>query len=107
MTTRKQVTRLAFRPEEAAQSIGVSHDFFKDNIAPELPWVRLGPRIRLVPVSQLQAWLERNAAYAVESGAATTKTHRADVQCLNNVKRPRRGGNRPGAGTEGVIFDAV
>jgi excisionase family DNA binding protein len=48
---------------EAAEALGVSVDYFADHIAPEVRMVRNG-RTRLVPVSEIQAWLERNAAYA-------------------------------------------
>jgi hypothetical protein len=57
--------RLALRLEEAAVSLGVSHDFFKDNIAPELRIVRIG-RVRMVPVSEIERWLDLNAAYALD-----------------------------------------
>jgi hypothetical protein len=56
--------RLALRLGEAAASVGVSHDYFADEIAPELRIVRKG-RVRLVPVTEIQSWLDRNAAYAV------------------------------------------
>lgn len=55
--------RLALRMHEAAEALGVSVDYFADHIAPEVRMVRNG-RTRLVPVSEIQAWLERNAAYA-------------------------------------------
>jgi hypothetical protein len=57
--------RLALRLEEAALSLGVSHDFFSRRIAPELRVVRLG-RVRLVPVAEIQNWLDRNAAYTLD-----------------------------------------
>ena len=56
--------RLALRPEEAAEAIGVSRSFFFDEVLPELRVVRRG-RLRLVPVKSLEEWLERNAARAV------------------------------------------
>lgn len=52
--------RIALTPPEAAESLGVSHDFFREHIDPELRWIRRG-RKRLVPVSELQAWAERSA----------------------------------------------
>jgi len=57
--------RLALRPEEAAESIGVGRSFFFANVLPELRVVRVG-RLRLVPVAELQRWLDRNAARALE-----------------------------------------
>jgi excisionase family DNA binding protein len=57
--------RLALRPDEAAKVIGVSRSFFFEHVLPELRVVRRG-RIRLVPVRELDRWLERNAARAAE-----------------------------------------
>jgi hypothetical protein len=63
--TGEPAPRLALRLEEAALSLGVSHDFFSKRIAPELRIVRLG-RVRLVAVAEMQNWLDRNAAYALD-----------------------------------------
>ncbi len=60
-----QVPRLALRPEQAADSIGVGRTFFFEQVLPELRVVRRG-RLRLIPVSELGRWLERNAARALE-----------------------------------------
>ena len=60
-----RVPRLALRPEQAAESLGVSRSFFFAEILPELRVVRCG-RVRLVPLRSLEDWLERNAARAVE-----------------------------------------
>jgi excisionase family DNA binding protein len=53
--------RLAVAPEEAAAMIGVSRSHFYEHVAAELRVVRSGRR-RLVPVVELERWLERNAA---------------------------------------------
>ena len=53
--------RLALTPTEAAHALGVSRDFYDQHIAPELHIVRRGRR-RLVPVRELEQWLEREAA---------------------------------------------
>jgi excisionase family DNA binding protein len=53
--------RLALRPEEAAEALGVSRDFFDDHIAHELRWIRRG-RLKLVSVSELERWLQANGA---------------------------------------------
>jgi hypothetical protein len=58
------VPRLALSPEEAATSIGVSRDFFDEHVVPELRIVRRGRR-KLVPVRELERWLEREAARAL------------------------------------------
>ena len=61
--------RLALTPTEAAEALGVSADHFRDHIDGELRWVRRG-RKRLVPVRELEAWLDRNAALDLEGGRA-------------------------------------
>ena len=53
--------RLALTPAEAATALGVSRDFYDQHIAPELRVVRRGRR-RLIPVRELECWLERAAA---------------------------------------------
>ena len=53
--------RLALRPDEAAAAIGVSRDFFDEHVLPELRIVRRGRR-RLVPIRELERWLEECAA---------------------------------------------
>ncbi len=62
MSTTRPVTvpRLALRVEEAAVALGVSDDHFREHIAHELRWVRRG-RAKFVAVSELEAWLDRNA----------------------------------------------
>ncbi len=60
------ILRLALSPDEAAQSLGVSRDYFDEHILPELRHVRRGRR-RLVPVYELEAWLRRSASLAVGS----------------------------------------
>jgi hypothetical protein len=55
------VGRLALSPAEAARAIGVSRDFFDEHIGPELRIVRRGRR-RIVPLRELERWLEANAA---------------------------------------------
>lgn len=58
--SRFAMRRLALRPEEAAEAIGVSRSFFFADILPELRVVRRG-RVRLIQVAELEQWLERNA----------------------------------------------
>ncbi len=67
-TATRSVPRLALRFEEAAASIGVSDDFFRERVAHELRWVRRG-RVRVVSVVELERWLERNAARVLEEVA--------------------------------------
>jgi excisionase family DNA binding protein len=50
---------------EAAQALGVSVDYLAEHIAPELRWVRRG-RKKLVPVRELERWLDTNAAFTID-----------------------------------------
>jgi excisionase family DNA binding protein len=61
-----RTTRLALRPDEAARAVGVSRSFFFEIILPELRVIRRG-RVRLIPVSELQRWLDANASRALGS----------------------------------------
>ena len=56
--------RLALTPTEAAEALGVSYDFFTENIAPDLKWSRPSGRKRLVAVRELERYLERTSARA-------------------------------------------
>lgn len=71
MTARKveEVPRLALTREEAAAAIGLSLRSFERHVQPELRMVRLGSA-RLVPVGELNKWVERNAGLAGEQRAA-------------------------------------
>ena len=51
---------LALSVEQACEALGVSWDTWRAHIEPEVPLVRLGRR-KLIPVSELQAWLDRHA----------------------------------------------
>lgn len=57
--------RLALTVTEAAQALGVSVDYLAEHIAPELRWVRRG-RKKLVPVRELERWLDTNAAFTID-----------------------------------------
>jgi excisionase family DNA binding protein len=57
--------RLAFSVEEAAASIGVSRDLFDAEVRPGLRVVRVGRRV-LVPVRELERYLDRHAARVLE-----------------------------------------
>jgi hypothetical protein len=57
--------RLALSPTEAAESLGVSRDFFDEHIAPELRIVRRGRR-KLIDVRVLQGWLSDASALTLE-----------------------------------------
>jgi hypothetical protein len=62
------IPRLALTREEAATSIGMSLDSFERHVQPTLRLVRLG-RMRLVPISELERWLEQNARRTLDDVA--------------------------------------
>jgi len=53
--------RLSLRPAEAAEALGCSLDFFEEHVRPEIRVVRRG-RLVLIPVRELERFLDRNAA---------------------------------------------
>ena len=57
----RPIKRLAYRPDEAADAIGLSRSAFYDRVLPQLRVVYVG-RSRLVPVAELERWLDREAA---------------------------------------------
>ncbi len=57
---RRPVPRLALSPEEAAEALGMSRAHFYEHVYPDLRVVRCGQR-RLVPIRELDAWLDREA----------------------------------------------
>jgi hypothetical protein len=57
--------RLAYRPSEAPAVLGVSDDFFRDHIAGELKWTRVGA-VKLVSVEELKSWLRRSATLTLD-----------------------------------------
>jgi excisionase family DNA binding protein len=63
-----KIPRLALSPDEAAEAIGCSRDFFDEHVKPELRMVRRGRR-RFVPVSELERWLTEEATSALEDVA--------------------------------------
>lgn len=58
---KRNVPRLALSMGEAAEALSVSRDFFDQHIRHELRVVRRGRKV-LVPVRELERWLEQNAA---------------------------------------------
>jgi hypothetical protein len=53
--------RLALRLGEASAALGLSPDAFREHVLPELRVVRRG-RLKLVAVTEIERWLERNGA---------------------------------------------
>ena len=58
------VPRLALSREEAAASLGMSLDSFERYCQPTMRLIRLG-RMRLVPIRELERWLEENAEHVL------------------------------------------
>ena len=54
------IPRVALTREEAAAALGMSLDSFERYVQPSLRMIRRG-RLRLVPVSELTLWAEREA----------------------------------------------
>jgi excisionase family DNA binding protein len=59
----ERLPRLAVGLDEAARMVGVSRDYFDHWVRPELRVVRRGRRV-LVPVAELQRWLDTEASSA-------------------------------------------
>jgi len=57
--------RLTLSPTEAAAALGVSRDFFDEHVKHELRVVRRG-RLVLVPVRELERWIDASAAKVIE-----------------------------------------
>jgi len=60
MSDTAPIPRLALTREEAAAAIGIGLDSFERYVQPTIRLVRLG-RMRLVPVHELERWLEQHA----------------------------------------------
>lgn len=58
---RQKPGRMALTKAEAAETLGVSVDFFERHVMPELRIVRRGRR-RLIPTDELGRWLNEMAA---------------------------------------------
>ena len=60
--------RLALTRAEAADALGMSPDSLRRHVLPEIRMVRIGGKggLRLIPVAELEAWLDRHAARALE-----------------------------------------
>lgn len=54
------IPRVALTRTEAAASLGMSLDSFERWVQPSIRLINLG-RMRLVPISELQAWVESHA----------------------------------------------
>ena len=61
------IPRLALTREEAAAAIGMSLDSFERYVQPTLRMVRCSARLRLVPVAELERWLEESAEQVLDT----------------------------------------
>ena len=57
-----KLPRLTVGPIEAAEMLGVSRDYFDEHIKPELRIIRRGSKTILIPVAELERWVEKSAA---------------------------------------------
>jgi excisionase family DNA binding protein len=64
-SSRQSPPRLALTKPEAAEALGVSLDSLERYVMAELRVVRRG-RLVLIPVSELQRWLDRSAALTLD-----------------------------------------
>jgi hypothetical protein len=80
MSDRPSPPRLGLTVEEAAKAVGVSESSFKRHVQPELRIVRRGS-LRIIPVPEIERWLEGNATLAGMTRAAS--------RMATTTKRPR------------------
>lgn len=80
MPDRPSPPRLGLTIEEAAAAVGMSESSFKRHVQPELRIVRRGS-LRIIPVPEIERWLEGNAAF--------TGTARPATKMPQTRKRPR------------------
>jgi hypothetical protein len=57
----QHVARLALSKREAAEALGVSVDFLEEHVLMDVRVVRCGRR-RLIPVCELERWLDAHAS---------------------------------------------
>lgn len=62
------IPRLSLRVTEAAEALGISEDFYRAQVAPEVRVVRRG-KVKLVSIAELTRWLDENAERLFEDTA--------------------------------------
>lgn len=58
------MTKLALSKVEAADALSMSVDLFEQYVQPDIRVTHVGRRV-IVPVSEIAAWLERNAGLSL------------------------------------------
>jgi excisionase family DNA binding protein len=82
-----EVVRLALTRREAAEALGISLNSFERHVQPEVKVVRRG-KLRLIPISALERWLEENAASIVEDLSDRAGSPR--LECGRSGRAPGR-----------------
>ena len=80
--------KLAVSPEEAAAMLSMSRDHFDSFVRDEVRVIRAGRKV-LVPVRELERWVERNAARSLEGAG------RDVPRCLAAVRSSLYGHGMP------------
>ena len=84
--------RLALSVAEACDALGVSWDFWREHVEPELRVVRRGRR-KLVAVVELEAWLARSADAPLDTGMSALGARKSPANGGVRASRaPARGG---------------
>lgn len=58
----RALPRLSVKPDEAAEMLGISRDYLDEHIKPELRLIRRGSKTILIPIVELERWIEGSAA---------------------------------------------
>lgn len=60
--SKSALRRVTVMPNEAAAMLGISRDFFDEHIKPELRIIRRGSKTILIPIAELERWVDHSAA---------------------------------------------
>lgn len=95
--------RLALSVSEACEALGVSWDFWSEHIAPEVRVVRRGRR-KLIAVTELEHWLERNGEASGAITSASARTNRRRRRADESASPARGAQRRDGAARQAALF---
>jgi excisionase family DNA binding protein len=84
----QSVPRYALTRAEAAASLGISLNHFERKVQPELKVVLSGQLV-LIPASELERWLQRNARRIVPRATGVGPLRATDMRCGGRPRRPR------------------